>query len=84
MTIPLSDMRGCKSLHAYAVRLERENAILKENISHLIDLSETNSKIFENLSENNEHQVLAVTERLECLDALLVTRALLDKIRGET
>ncbi len=25
---PLSDMRGCKSLHAYAVMLEKQNKIL--------------------------------------------------------
>ncbi|MBY8063544.1 hypothetical protein KW491_06140 [Vibrio fluvialis] len=25
---PLSDMRGCKSLHAYAVMLEKQNKVL--------------------------------------------------------
>lgn len=28
MTTPLSDMRGCKSLHAYAVMLEKQNKVL--------------------------------------------------------
>ncbi|GHX29978.1 TPA: hypothetical protein AB5C23_001255 [Vibrio cholerae] len=28
MTTPLSDMRGCKSLHAYAVMLEKQNKIM--------------------------------------------------------
>ena len=28
MTTPLSDMRGCKSLHAYAAMLEKQNKVL--------------------------------------------------------
>ncbi|EKO3929591.1 hypothetical protein GAW91_000174 [Vibrio fluvialis] len=35
MTTPLSDMRGCKSLHEYASMLERENNLLKSKRAEL-------------------------------------------------
>lgn len=36
---PLADMRGCKSLHAYAVMLEKQNKELKDALSGVLDIT---------------------------------------------
>lgn len=36
---PLADMRGCKSLHAYAVMLEKQNKALSESLASILEIT---------------------------------------------
>ncbi len=38
-TQPLADMCGCKSLHAYAVMLEKQNKELKDALSGVLNIT---------------------------------------------
>ncbi len=38
-TQPLADMRGCKSLHEYAVMLENQNLEIKKSLSDIINIT---------------------------------------------